>query len=160
MPFDFNSIAASNLATTGFPGKECVTPVTVTSTFTSGTLNNANSTAVASLTIVGDGVSAVFLQFYCADIYCSTIPSNSQIAIRLYDGTIGTTLVAQSVWNMNPTNNLNLAVGPGILSYRAPAYSGSKTFNICLSNASATNCVAAIDAGAATPMLFRATWGG
>ena len=157
MPFDFNSIAASNLATTGFPGKECVSPVTVTSTFTSGTLNSSNSTAVTSLTVVGDGVTAVWLEFYGSDLYCSTVPSVSQIGARIFDGTIGTTLLTQSVQNISV---VNVSTGPARVVARVAAYSGSKTFNVCLFNSTATNCVAVIDAAATFPMIFRATWAG
>jgi len=158
MPFDFNSIAAANLATTGFPGKEVTSPVERITSFTSATLNASRSTAITSITITGDNATPILLELLIPTWQTTTLSATSEIVFEMWDGTIGSgTRLAFD--DKHAVTNV-LFNGHVTLKRRIAAFSGSKTININAFNATVSNAVVVAYAATDNPMLLRATWAG
>jgi len=142
MPFDFNSIASSNLATIGFPGKELTGGYAERVT---DALAQAAGIDICSITVTGDGVTPVILEGSVRQADRSTDFQFFQIR----DGAGGTgTIYASCI-----VRSLSATV---YAKQRIAAFSGVKTFYWRAETPSAGN----YSIYASPPMWLRATWAG
>lgn len=148
--------------TPAISGKELLNGyVEKTSNHTTATLNSGGTVREAlstmNITVTGDGITPVLLEFWCAGNWASTLGTNpTALNMEIWDGTVGSgTKVCVTDDYLVTTSQPRGAVH---MRRRVAAFTGSKTFTVAVSNNTASNSVFVIDGFTAAPMYLRATW--
>lgn len=138
------------------PGADVTTPATRTTDFSTGTINNSRSASMLSLTATGDNVTAMTVEFWAGGLYASSLAGSCNLVVELWDGTVGTGTLLALDDRVHAATGVDY--GNVFLRRRIAAFSGSKTFNVAVRNATALNATFVVVGGATYPQSLSATW--
>jgi hypothetical protein len=129
---------------------------TRTTDFDSGSLSSGvRTSAIMSITVTGDNVNYMWVDFWCAGLYMSGGTPDTEMNPELWDGTVG------SGTRICLADCITSAVGrpwPFTMSARVAPFSGSKTFSFAILNSDATSTTIRTVSGTTYPTYLLARW--